>query len=254
MHRGIYLAIFTSLSLISFAVWGRIDDKKSEKLGLLVVPSNSGEINDYEEVANDYLLKTPPSSAPSENLSSTDLIGRQMVADYMALSANGKATSENINSLAEKYVESIPSLISPEQFSLFDLKIVTNNKANFGLYAEKVMQIYREYASELLSIQSGGGVSTLLASGSGEAASKMNLAYAGTARKLKEISTPQAVSQLHLNLVNLYLENAAAMKSISTLNVDPANAFAGLILMSGNINEEAQLLGGIEQVLTANGI
>jgi hypothetical protein len=249
MHRGIYIALFISIILISIAGWYRIAGNKGAKLGLLAIPSSPSILKDYQEGPS-----IQPSPATPSDLSGTDLIGRQMISDYIALSANGKATSENIDLLAQKYVESIPTLIAPEKFSLSDLQITTNNRKNLENYAQNVMQIYRQYAASLLAIEAGGNLSAIMISGSGEAASKMNLAYMETARRLKDISAPQPVAQLHLNLVNLYLENAAAMKSIATLNADPANAFAGLILMSGNINEEAQLLAEIEQVLTANGI
>jgi hypothetical protein len=252
MNKGIYLALFISIVLIGTAGWVRATENKNQKLGLIVVPSLPQDLMNYDESGGQLTIQNNDVSPP--DLSGTDLIGRQMIADYITLSANGKATNENISSLAQKYVESIPTLIAPERFSLTDLKIIANNQKNLENYAQNVMRIYREYASELLSIEARGNVSTLLISGSGEAASKMSTAYAETAKKLKGVEAPQPVAQLHLNLVNLYLENAAAMNSIATLNADPANAFAGLILMSGNINEEAQLLAEIEQVLTANGI
>jgi hypothetical protein len=252
MRGRVYLALFLSIILIGIASWTRLGGKSNPQLGLEVIPKTEENVAYYEEIAKNYLQNT--STTPPENLSSTDLIGRQLIADYIALAANGQASEGQLGDLADKYVETIPTLVAVSRLTLTDLQIVANNKANFQNYATKVVQIHREYALELLSVQSGGGLSALFTTGSGEAPKKMYEVYQKTADKLKVVPAPQAVISDHLNLINLYLENATAMKSVSNLNLDPASAFAGLLLMSNNINKEAEILGRIEQIIKANGI
>jgi hypothetical protein len=256
MKNHVYLAIFLSVILVGGAAWVRFSQEKEPSM-LAVVESLEANDETYQDFLSDYLVNSTSTvslAASSEKIGTTDLISRQLINDYVSLSTNGQATQNNIGALAEKYVDAIPTLISPEKVNPTDFRITPNNKADFEYYAREVERIYRDYASRLIEIQSQKNINDMILSSSGNAAKNMGTIYEQTAQKLKVVPVPKALIEAHIDLTNIYLENAAAMDSLSQINSDPASAFAGLMLLSGNVNEEALIMGKIEQILSGNGI
>lgn len=254
MRSRIKLAIILSVLLIGWALLFRFNVTPTGEAKLSVVNPSLQDDASYQEFLNIYAAASSTELVSDKNLSNTDLIGRQLVSDYLTLSSSGQASSDALNSLADKYVESIPTLLAPEKANPADIRNVPNNKANFEAYGAEVTRIYQEYASSLLTIQAKGGVTAFLKNNSGDTPRKMADVYGRTAKKLKEISVPNALIESHLDLINVYLGNEAAMASLSEIDSDPASAFAGLLLINSNIDFEAEKLMKIQQVLTANGI
>ncbi len=208
----------------------------------------------YEEILEKYLdsTTTPTTSTEEkEDLTITDLVGRQLIMDYLAIEQNGQATEANLTALANKYVESIPSITITDKESLINLRVVSNNKANFQNYATEVGVIYRNYASELDRAYGNGSVS--LGAGSASMALKMSRVYTSTAAKLKAVSVPADLAEAHLELLNTYLENASAMDNLALSNTDPASSFSGLIAIKNNVEKEKVIISQIEEILNENG-
>lgn len=254
MRFRVVLALSLSIILVGLAFWVRNSSSSEDKNSLVAVSSPQNTDSSKEFIKN-YLIENAGSIATSSqpSLSSTDLISRQMFADYLALSTNGQATDANIEALAERYVANIPSLFVPEKVSYQDLQIVANNKANLQTYGQNLTQIYTEYATKLLATKSSS-TSNPLGTNSSQTYLKMSEIYHETALKLKAIPTPALLADSHLELINLYLENASATKSLANLQTDPASGFSGLLALGNNVDREEALLLKIAQILTANGI
>ena len=210
--------------------------------------------NEYEDLIRNYLENTPTSTSTPADLTNTDLIGRQLLTDYLNLNSAGQATDANINILADRYIESIPTLISTDKLTYTNLQSVPNNKANFIKYANDLALIQTEYA------QKASGVSTKVVGASSFGptyyayTNSMSEIYAEIALKLQQTPAPIALVQKHLELTNNCLSSVAAMSAIAKTERDPASSFAGIILVSENIDVEQQILEAIEQVLKQNGV
>jgi hypothetical protein len=253
MQKRIYFSLILAVVLVGGAAWMRFTSRGTSPASLSVVDKSINLESYYEDF-------TPSSAAPTqsnssaENLTSADLIGRQLIGDYLSLSSQGEVDSLTIESLANKYVDSIPALAVSEQAEFADLNVTANNNANFNAYATNFGKIYLKYVTGITSLNSSGGVAAFLQTGSGDAILKISNIYRNTANELKLLPTPVALTQYHLELVNLYLQNASAMKYVAEKGADPAGAFAGLIMLNENLNREDQIILKIKEVVTGNGI
>jgi hypothetical protein len=249
MRSGIILAILASLVLVGGAFWYRSATPQIE-LGLVAIGEKKGNEAYYQELFLNSSTSTPKGS--EEPIGGTDLVARQLMLDYINLANSGQATEANITDLAEKYVDSIPTLISVSKVFYLDLKIVPDSQLNFKNYAQEIGSIYNEYAVKMLGAYSAKAFS--LGPQNSAMAGKMSNIYLTTSQKLKGISVPASLVEAHLSLTNAYLENAAAMESISQSEADPARAFAGIISIDTNLDKESVALNEIEKILNAEGI
>lgn len=252
MRSGVYLSIGFALLLVGCAFWIRYaEERPSGTLSLVNTPDITGPSYDFLKTDSVASTTGSVSTAP---LSNTDVISRKLFSDYVALSSQGQVTNESLATLANKYVEVIPTLAVSNQFDYGDIKNVVNSKANLQAYSETITKIYTAYGQALLKIQGGGEITAVFLTGTGETPSKMRDLYQNTAYNLVNMTVPAAVAVNHLALANLYLENASAMDYLVKSQTDPANAFSGLLMLKQNVSREADLLTKIQQTLTSNGI
>lgn len=253
MKPGVILAVLASLILIVGAAFTRYSQPKVGQ-NLVMVEQGVGEIDSYEELfANfDSATSTSTLAGNKEPVGGTDLIARQLMMDYINLASSGQATEANINDLAQKYVTSIPTLLSVSKLSYLDLNIVPDNQANLKKYADEAGSVYKEYAGKMLGAYSANALS--LGPQNSAMSRKMSDIYLTTFNNLRKVSVPASLVDAHLGLINTYLENAAAMDSISQSESDPARAFAGIISISNNLDKESLALREIEKILNAKGI
>lgn len=254
MRLRLALAFLVSIALIGVASWSRfaVAEKTPANIVAIEQPEISGD--DYDEILRDFLEPKTATSTPSEKgpLSSTDLIGRGLIMDYIGLAASGQATEASIATLANQYVTSIPALSKAQTISYSDLKKVTDTKINFQNYADELIKIHNSYAE----IINGTNLDafTNLNPNLYSMASTLGQAYIEAASKLKSLPVPTSLIQVHLQLVNSYFSSAAAMNAISGTETDSAAAFAGLITLNDNLTKEDAFLSEISQILTSNGI
>lgn len=240
MQKGIAAALAVSVILIGGATSARFASHKKTEPTLSAV---SNPIESKDNLISAYLKNSTSTRAEAENLTGTDLVGRQLILDYIALARAGEATPNNLSALAERYTESIPTLLVPTTVSYFDLKIVSNSQVNLGNYSKALDKIYRNYASEILRVDSQDPQFELMAD-----------TYSSAAIELKSLSAPSALADSHLILVNIYLENTTAANALSNYQNDPARSFAGLIVIRNNAEKEQETLGKIKAILDENGI
>ncbi len=249
MKPGISAALALSVLLIGGASWYRFSQPASYD-GLVAIEKEAMTDKQYKDMLATF-LSTSSSTTEAENLTGTDLIGRQLILDYVGLARNGQASPENLSLLAENYVDSLPTLISAQKIYYTDIQVVANNSSNFQKYSTDMEAIYQNYGSAFFNSYSerdylsetDGGASMYL---------KMAEVYQQTSDKMKSLSVPEEISQNHLALINLYLENAAAMSSVSKSQTDTASSFAGIVTISSNLEKEQSLLDEIEEVVNDN--
>lgn len=256
MQLRFILAVFLSIALVGLASWYRFGvESYTQPVDLAALESTSIDSEYYsDEAFLEEFLKPKATStvAVAEDLSSTDIVGRQLILDYVNLAASGGASISSINALADKYVDSIPSLNKAEPLNITDIKIVADSKVNFQNYAEVITDIHNSYAQELVGLGiSGVGLNTL--GPELYAFTKaFSQAYKKAAFRLESLPVPQSLASKHLELINSYLSSAAAMESIAHTEEDSAEALAGIIVLKTNLDKEDSLLVEISDILTLN--
>ncbi len=249
------MALFVSVVLVGGASWSRFAGAEKPVSDLLTVEERAASNDYYDKLFLDSLEATATTSAASqEPLTGTDLIGRQLILDYVDMATKGQATAANITALADRYIESIPTLNQAQTISYTELKTVSDTKANFQNYADELTKIYGTYATQISLARSRGGNLDTLNPAFYAFTLAFSAAYTEVAGKLKNLPVPATLASTHLQLINNYLSSAAAMKAISETEQDSARAFAGLIAMNENVEKELAILREIERILISNGI
>ena len=205
MRFRIGLALCLSLILISTTVWFRSHSNKTAPTLVAVDNSAASETNDYTPTSTSDL----GTQAPDENLTTTDLVGRQLITDYINLARAGQATDENLASLGNKYADGVSNLQlnSAPIVSLSDLSTVADTKANFKTYDEITTKIDSERVATVNQAYGKGQDLETLSSGIYILAKTIGEAYEGAATKLKGIKVPISLASLHLKLINNYLSS-----------------------------------------------
>lgn len=249
MNPGIIIAILLSLGLVGGATYTRFSSSSSEeKLVSLEQTSKNDEF--YKGILTNF--DADNTEAPSTgSLSGTDLISRQMILDYVEMARNGGATEKNLEALANKYIDSVPTLISSKKLAYTDLKIVTNTQINFNIYAREIENAYIAYTKKVSDSERRAGETD---DEINDVSQSMGVAYEDMVSVLQNMSVPAELAPAHLDLTNTYLKSAAAMKSISELGSDPASSFAGLIVIKENVAKEEESISQIRTILSKHGL
>ena len=254
MKPGIITAIVVSVVLIIGALWFRFSTTVSTPNNLVALPADQLPDTYYEDVIAKFLEPpaTPSSTISSEEkLSTTDLVARQMVLDYLGLAQNGQATPANLSALAMKYIDTIPNALTPRTLLVTDLHVVSNSAAAYTAYGDAFNTAYQNYSTKL----AGAYVDTeVIGAASSKMAVSMAKTYTEMASILSKLSVPAALMQLHLSLINIYLANAASMNAITRAETDPASSFAGLILLKANASKEEEIVGNLRKSLATHGV
>jgi len=259
MRFNIALALCISVLLVGGATWIRFSPSTSNtEAGLVAVETDREALQNYfdEEVLPILEKGAIPASkdvSTPKPLTGTDMVGRQLLTDYIQLASTGQASQKDILALAENYVDSIPTLSSAPAITYAELTLGQNDKASLQKYADSLTLIYNSYASAMRRAESNmgsGPTSSDFYSFAGRAA----IAYQGAADKLRALKTPSILAQAHLGLTNYYLAASASMKTISQTEDDPASAFAGLLAISESVREEKGLWKDVQYILNSNGI
>lgn len=254
MRFGLGLAICVSVLLISVASWTRFGQAQETQPGLVSVSNPVENSDDYYKQVADAFLGGSNSTTSTKELTGTDIIGRQLIFDYVELAASGQASEETINQLADQYVESIPTLIQAPKINAFDLNVVSNTLINLQAYENEGTNILKDYEKKISSIYSTGINVSSPDAETYKFALSASLIYNQTANNLKNLQVPAAIAPSHLKLVNYYLANAAAMKAVSEVETDSSKAFAGLIYFNTGLEEETSILKEINQIFSNYGL
>lgn len=257
MRFNIALSLCLSLFLIGGATWSRFATGDKLEANLIAVEKTRQANKDYyDDVVLPVLENSATSSAPAaEPLTGTDLVGRQLILDYVSLAQSGQADESSVQSLADQYVESIPTLVAPEQISYSDIKIGPNTLESFAKYSVDLTKIQTDYSNQMGRLNPAaltGDKESLSAYAQYALASSR--IYRETAERLRSLAVPPALAQNHFLLINTYLSNASAMDAMTKIVTDPATGFAGMMLLGDSVPKEQELLVKIGEILTSNGV
>jgi hypothetical protein len=248
MRTPLVASILVSLVLVGGAVGYRVSNIEEKKVALETIESKN---IDWQDISAQVASNASSTTKSAAVLNKTDLIGRQLIFDYIELATGGNASDETIQALADKYAESIPTLSTPKKVTAFEIKTTTETKENFQAYADNITRIHTSFATKT---RMAGAVPTELGQTLYSTSKKVGEAYLATAEELKKIPVPTSLVPLHLELVNKYYSSGSAMISLSKADSDPAIAFAGIIALRENTGAEQGILQAIELVLTRHGI
>lgn len=251
------IALSISVALIGGAMWFRFGQTTYTSSNIVAVdnlePSLSNDAFLEDFLATSTLASTKTTS--TEPLSQTDIIGRQLFSDYIALKSQGQVTPSNINALADKYAEGIINLnISARQVSLNQIIVVLDSEENLAIYGNAVVNIRNKYKNLVTAQYGVGGVTDINSTAFSTFMSTVGKLYQSAANELLSIKIPLPLAKNHVDLVNNYLVTAEAMESISHFSDDPAQALASLNVRTKNAEEEVELFLNIQQTMMANGI
>ena len=253
MRARIISALLLSVVLIVGATWLKFDRNNPAEASLVSVENKPGQDTDTYIPTSEANLSNPVSTTTEERLTTTDLVGRQMIIDYLNLANAGSVTKESLDNLAEKYVDMVPSLATSPQISPAEIKLVTNSKNNFISYDEITTKIETERIKIINNIYASNGVSDILDVKFYKLAGAVGVAYENAAKRFLDIPVPALLAPAHTKLINNYLSTASGMKSISELDKDSITAFSGAIALNKSIGEEKMIVNEIIAILLKNG-
>ena len=258
MQFRLTLAILVSVVLIGYASWNRFS-APYEVTNIVAVEQVKTSDEDYQASLNDFIEPTSASTTTIQKpLSTTEVIGRQLIMDYVGLAANGQVTKYDIEALANKYVENVPSLSQSQSLTqlltLDDIKIVSDTKTNFQNYAGETLKIHEGLAKQISRSMDGRSGLTTPESILHDFALSVSKTYIITVIKLKKLSVPKSIGPIHLELINSYIADVNTMKMVLQNNQDPSVLISGLNMLNENIEKEKGLLDKISAILNANGI
>ncbi len=248
MRTPLVASILVSLVLIGGALGYRLSNIPEKKAALESIESK--DLN-WQSISTEIASNASSTVGSQAALNKTDLIGRQLIYDYLELATAGQASDETIQALADKYAESIPTLSTPQKVTAFELTSTAETKEHFQTYADNMTRIHAALATKT---RLAGSAPTELGQNLYATSKRVGDAYNTAAEELKKIPIPTSLVPLHLELINHYYSSGYAMASLSKAESDPAVAFAGIIALKDNTGSEEGILKAIELVLTRNGI
>ncbi|MBI1974535.1 MAG: hypothetical protein HYS51_01640 [Candidatus Zambryskibacteria bacterium] len=248
MRQRLALAFLVSTTIIGAALWQRVSTTSYVKPALEITP----KLDVYQGISDEDFVRdfTEPTKADStvaeKPLTNTDIIGRQLVSDYIGLVVKGGAGTETINTLAEQYASIVPSLNKSAKLTYTDIRTAPTTEDNLKYYGNEIDRIYVSY-SELIN-KAYSSSRTAYYSFAKDAVP----AYLQIIEDIKMLSVPLPLASTHLELINLHLSNLSAAESIQKAEEDPLTAFAGFIAINDNSEKEIALLKEIEQTIQIN--
>ncbi|MEX0919268.1 MAG: hypothetical protein WDZ64_00780 [Parcubacteria group bacterium] len=255
MRFRIALALSLSIILVVMASWNRFAVAEKSATGISLVENTPTSEEVYSELLRTYTeTSTTTTSSETKPLSGTDLIGRQLIMDYVDLASNGQATKANLNLLAIKYAESVPTLISAPKIGYFDIKTVANSAENIKNYADQLGVLYDSHSRRITAIFSGETYVSTEDQIIFPFAQQAVTAYEDISSQLRDLPTPLALALSHVDLINNHLASVAAMKSLSEAGDDPMLGMAGLITFNENMDKEIIILQEMDKIFKTNAI
>ena len=247
MRTGLVLSIVVSILIIGAAIWFRTSQTSRINPDLAVVESTSTPSGSS---ATSTIFGWINESPAADSINRTDLIGQQLIIDYVNLAASGQATSENVDSLANQYVSSMPGLIKTNQIGKSSLHVVDDSLNAFSSYSDSMTAILNDYQTRVQQFMPNGST---LNPAFYTGITEVGKIYSDTAESMEKIPVPGTLADLHMELINVYLSNSSVMSAIAQTESDPAKSFSGLALYQNNASQETNVLNEINQELKKHG-
>src|SRR3989338_452047 len=251
-------ALVISIALVGGALWFRfvrIPPYANQAVSVSQVETFS---SDSDPLLTDFFNTEASLPATSTTaLSQTDLIGRQLFTDYLALKSEGKTTPDDINAFAASLAESIKNVnLSIPKINPNQVIVLPESETNLATYGNTMTNIRNKYKN-LVATQtgnSGGDITDTNSSAFSTFMSALGKLYKAAANELLLVGVPASLATNHINLINYYLETAEVMRLIGNTSKDSLQAYAALNIYIKNSGRESELLLNIQRTFMAHGI
>lgn len=228
MRFGIGVALALSILMILGA--GYLKAGVAKPLATVVSVSNPPDTLPAS-TTEEYIATSTPESKP-ETLSTTDLVARQLLMDYLGLASNGQTDPTSLQNLANKYVDQIAVLAKPaEEISPSSLQTVPDSSANYLAYDNTLSSLNQNFVNSLSRVDK---------SKPEEVAKTLAASYALEATELKSMPVPLGAVSAHIKIIANYETLAKAYGGIFG-DIDPSQAFANLYLLQNASSESDSL-------------
>jgi hypothetical protein len=250
MRPGVIIALTASLVVVGWATWYRHVSSLGSTPSLAAISREDVPQAYYDELTAQFKAASTKSVAPTdtEPLTTTDLIGRQLVSDYLELTQNGQASGNNLEKLGERYAQSLSQLTQAQQITVQDITIVETSPESLNAYMIQLSSIYQKYAPAFTRTPESSAIK-YIAQKNFEFVSHTAQTYKEQADELNGLPVPAALVQSHIQLVNANLLNAAAFEAAAQMDTDPAVGLAGIITVSQNAAREGAVLNQMIAIL-----
>ncbi len=250
MRFSILSALFVSVALIGGAGWFKTTNVKNPPQTITPVDRASDSGLDTYTPTSVADLSANSLDEGGANLTTTDLVGRQLISDYLSLAGGSDVSEESLTKLGEKYANSIAEIESSTKIDPSTLTTVSDTKANLEKYSEELSLVENSRVDELNRISENESVAneSLIYKTAGDISS----IYEDAGERLMSISVPSSLLTLHTNLVNSYLSVSAGMKSLSKVEEDSVLSFAGVISAQSGIKAGQTIVRDIVEILIKN--
>lgn len=252
MRFGTIFALLFSVVIVGLALWWRFSDIKP---GAPVIYSVEDQGQDDYEAALEFFTEpkapqaTTTKPAELKPLTDTDIISRNMLLSYMGTAiGNTDVKDEDIEKIAEFYLDEATGLHKFEKIGAESIKMISDNETNATNYARAFANIYAMHADRMTVIHTN--ISAVISEENAYTpfVEPVAAVYSEIATALRALPVPVSLSLLHLELINIYLSNAAALREAKEINNEPMTAMSGLMAIKENGTRELALLEELRTV------
>jgi hypothetical protein len=252
MQRRLSIALSLAVLLIGGATWYRIVGASDSSSSLTVINNNDDQVTYIDSPIGST---GSAGTSSGEKLNTTDLVGRQLMYDYLALASQGQATDENMNKLVSDYATNLSNIGSYKPLVSADIKMVSDTKENLQNYSSNLTRIYSKYHSlAAKTVKDAGDLSDVESKKFTSTMNELGKLYAEASHELESVLVPVSLSTEHLKLINNYISSAGAFSAIGTANTDATSAYGALSTQAENSAEETELILSIQSKLLRSGI
>ncbi len=252
MRFNIVFAILASIVLIGGASWVRFARTNPFAVSYLAIVPN--QLESENDILESFLNPKVPDKEPALPLSQTDILGRQLFSDYMALKSRDQLDSNSLKSLINKYSGGILSFESRPSVSKEQINIVPDSTDNSKIYIQKIFETRAKYAGLVVNSFGQRNFTDIDDPDFKELTAYAAKLYQEAAAELKKIPVPVSLADNHIKLIENYLSSSSSIGALSNIAEDPARTYAALNTYAQNVNEEERLLANIQLAILTNGI
>lgn len=241
MKSRVIFALFLSLILVGGATFLR-GSRNTSSAGLISVENTDNAPFIMDEVLVSEM-------AP---LSQTDALSQDLFSDYMALKAEGEATSENLEKLAEVYSARVLAT-SQTPVTTAKLSLVSDSQENITAYSQVMLAARARYEAQTRTLSGASDFTDINDPGFKKLMQSISTLYAVAAGEMKKIPVPASLAANHAKLINNYLSSSEATLKLMEIEENPLSAFGALGTQAKNSQEEEVLFANIRLVMIQQG-
>lgn len=197
------------------------------------------------------------STLEEENLTETDKFARQFFSSFLALKEGG-VDNLTINNFASSVGQNLVNTEIVDEFKKEDIK--TSSSLSIEEYYTKMQSTFKKYADlglgeEMQLLENSlNQYSATGAESSTEKIQTIGIAYQEFAKEASQITTPEIISDTHLNIINSANRTGISVLSFSKVINDPILGVTGLAQYEKNIDDFVKNVTDLETLVSSNNI